>query len=79
MTFLVRQLEEQGLIARRTHPKDQRAVLLRLTPRGRRVADNVIAAMADADKAIVVHVRRRDRQAAERLLLRLQRAVESVT
>ena len=79
MTFVVRQLEEQGLIARSPHPSDQRAVLLRLTRRGREIADQVIAAMAEADATIVAHLNQRDRGISGRLLLRLQKALESET
>ena len=38
MTNLVDALEREGLVSRRTHPRDRRAVLVELTERGNRVA-----------------------------------------
>jgi DNA-binding MarR family transcriptional regulator len=75
MTFVVRQLEGQGLIARRGHPKDGRSFLLRLTPKGRRLADRMIRAVADADAVLAAHLGRRDSQVAIALLGRLEEGV----
>jgi DNA-binding MarR family transcriptional regulator len=50
MTALVDAMEQEGLVARRDHPGDRRAVLVELTPAGLEAADAVlgprIAAMA---------------------------------
>ena len=42
MTALVDALEDEGLVTRRTHPTDRRAVLLELTDEGRDVADQTL-------------------------------------
>jgi DNA-binding MarR family transcriptional regulator len=77
LTFVVRQLESQGLLSRRTNPDDRRSVLLKLTPKGRKVADNIIAAVAETDQRIAAHIDRKDRGSAEALLRQIELAVET--
>ena len=78
MTFVARQLEKQGLVARRPNPNDRRSSLLRLTSRGRGVADRVIAAVAEADSTIATRIPRHERETALKVLKDLQEGVESV-
>jgi DNA-binding MarR family transcriptional regulator len=42
MTALVDSMEEEGLVARRAHPTDRRAVLVELTDAGLRTADELL-------------------------------------
>jgi DNA-binding MarR family transcriptional regulator len=42
MTALVDAMEQEGLVARRAHPTDRRAVLVELTPAGLRMADELL-------------------------------------
>jgi len=42
MTALVDAMEQEGLVARRAHPTDRRAVLVELTPAGLRTADELL-------------------------------------
>jgi DNA-binding MarR family transcriptional regulator len=42
MTALVDAMEQEGLVARRSHPTDRRAVLVELTPAGLRTADELL-------------------------------------
>jgi DNA-binding MarR family transcriptional regulator len=42
MTALVDAMEEEGLVARRAHPTDRRAVLVELTAAGLRTADELL-------------------------------------
>lgn len=42
MTALVDAMEQEGLVARRAHPTDRRAVLVELTPTGLRTADELL-------------------------------------
>jgi DNA-binding MarR family transcriptional regulator len=42
MTALVDSMEEEGLVARRAHPTDRRAVLVELTAAGLRTADELL-------------------------------------
>ncbi len=71
------QLEKQGLLARQAHPSDGRAVLVRLTSRGARLADRMIEAVATADAAAFAHLGDADRRTTERLLRRVQAGIES--
>lgn len=48
VTPLVKRLEAAGLIQRRPHPEDGRAVLASLTPRGRDVMDRATQVILDA-------------------------------
>jgi DNA-binding MarR family transcriptional regulator len=78
MTFVARQLERQGLVARRPNPDDRRSFLLRLTREGHRVADRVIAAVAETDALITTHIAVRDRKVALQVLKDFQEGVESL-
>jgi DNA-binding MarR family transcriptional regulator len=78
MTFVARQLERQGLVARRPNPDDRRSSLLRLTREGRRVADRVIAAVAEADSSIATRIALSDRKLALQILKDFQEGIESV-
>jgi DNA-binding MarR family transcriptional regulator len=45
VTGAVDKLEQQGLVVRVRHPEDRRAVLARLTDRGRQVTEDATAAL----------------------------------
>ena len=77
ITFLAARLEKQGLLTKRPHPSDGRAVLVRLTRSGRKVADQLIQAIAVADTAALDHLGDGDLATADELLLRLQRGFEA--
>lgn len=77
ITFLAARLEQQGLVTKRPHPSDGRAVLVQLTPRGRRVADQLIDAIALADAAALDHLSVDDLCTADGVLIRLQAGIES--
>ena len=77
ITFVVSRLEKQGLLARQAHPSDGRAVLVRLTPRGRRLAGRLIEAVAEADAEAFAHLDDADRDTTEQLLRLVQAGIES--
>ena len=52
VTPLVKRLEAAGLIVRRRHPEDGRAVLAAITPHGREVMDRATEAILDARFAL---------------------------
>lgn len=64
MTTQVRRLEDAGLVSRTTDPGDARAVLIRITERGRRTLDQ-----ARADRAAAINPRLERLSAEERQTL----------
>jgi len=77
ITFLAASLEQQGLVSKRPHPSDGRAVLVKLTRQGRQVANQLIDAIALADDAALTHFRVSDLHAADELLRSLESGIES--
>ncbi len=49
LTGVAKRLAKMGLIIKKDHPKDDRVTLLEITPKGRRLLDNIVA---DRDKLI---------------------------
>jgi DNA-binding MarR family transcriptional regulator len=49
VTSIVRRLETAGLVVRRPHPQDGRAVLAEITPQGRSVVERATADLLEAD------------------------------
>jgi DNA-binding MarR family transcriptional regulator len=64
-------------VIKRLHPSDGRAVLVQLTRRGRKVADQLIDAVALADEAALADLSVSDLPTADKLLTRLQAGIES--
>jgi DNA-binding MarR family transcriptional regulator len=52
VTSIVRRLEDSGLVVRRPHPQDGRAVLAEITPAGRELVEQATADLVDADFAL---------------------------
>ena len=52
ITSIVQRLEAAGLVTRRPHPDDGRAVLCAITDRGREVVEAATAELVDADFAL---------------------------
>lgn len=52
VTSIVRRLEAAGLVVRRPHPEDGRAVLAEITPTGRSLVEAATADLIDADFAL---------------------------
>lgn len=77
ITFVVSQLEKQGLVVKNRHPGDGRAVLVGLTRRGRRIADELIDAVARADAAAFGGSDALEQDQAQTVLRRLQAGIES--
>jgi DNA-binding MarR family transcriptional regulator len=52
ITSIIRRLEAAGLVVRRAHPDDGRAVLAEITDRGRRLVEVATRDLVDADFAL---------------------------
>jgi MarR family transcriptional repressor of emrRAB len=68
---VVKRLEREGLVRRDADPDDGRAVVLHLTPAGRRAARRVLAARRAALEPLLAPLDDRDAAALERVLERL--------
>jgi DNA-binding MarR family transcriptional regulator len=68
---LADRLERRGLVERRRSEQDRRAVALRLTPAGRRTADEALAARAHAVGAALATLDTSQRRALEGMLERM--------
>ncbi len=77
ITFIVSQLEKQGLLVKNRHPGDGRAVLVSLTPRGHQVAGELMDAVAHADEAAFGDSDAIEQDGAQSVLRRLQASIES--
>jgi DNA-binding MarR family transcriptional regulator len=71
MTSRLDRLQRAGLITRTSSPTDRRAVLVRLTPRGERLAEQALHAVIAADEAFLEPLSQRQRDAIAALLKRL--------
>jgi DNA-binding MarR family transcriptional regulator len=82
VSALVGRLERAGHVARRTHPRDKRRALLRLTPTMRTRAaeswaplvtdiDAIVAGLSDHERALIADIVTRFAQAIERRVERL--------
>jgi MarR family transcriptional regulator, negative regulator of the multidrug operon emrRAB len=68
---LADRLERRGLVERRRSDRDGRAVALRLTPAGRRAADEAQAVRADAVDTAVAALGKDERRALDGMLERM--------
>jgi DNA-binding MarR family transcriptional regulator len=68
---LADRLQERGLVERRRSERDGRAVALRLTPAGRRAADEALAARASAIDDVLAPLDATERRALEAMLERM--------
>jgi DNA-binding MarR family transcriptional regulator len=68
---LADRLERRGLVERRRSERDGRAVALRLTPAGRRAADEAQAARADTVDTALAALSKDERQALDGMLERM--------
>ena len=68
MTKRLDRLAEAGLVERRPDPSDRRGVLVKLTPRGKTVIDNAVAAHLGNEERILRSLGAADRRALDGLL-----------
>ena len=66
VTSIVRRLEAAGLVERKAHPEDGRAVLAEITDAGRALVEVATRDLVDADFALERALRRRPRDGLDR-------------
>lgn len=79
ITFVAARLERQGLLSKRSNPADGRAVLVQLTRKGRKVANELIDAIAHADTAALGAFDANELSAINSVLTSLQNRFETTT
>src|SRR5213079_2403782 len=70
-TYVVKKLEERGLMRRRTCAEDQRVIFGELTAKGRALIDEVFPAHVDRLRNVLAGLSVPEKHAATRLLRRL--------
>lgn len=76
ITSRLDRLEQRGLISRVADPDDRRGVLIELTENGEQLAARAVAAYADSQKDVLGSLDEQELQTLERLLRKLQTALE---
>lgn len=71
---VVATLERKGYVARVAHAEDRRAVVLTVTPAGRKLHDRIRKDLVAEERALLADFEPEVRKAAPKLLLRLARA-----
>jgi DNA-binding MarR family transcriptional regulator len=71
MTTRLDKLGSRGLVERRTDPQDGRAVIVSLTPAGRRVVDAALLALLRREQALLAGLGSQDQQRLADLLRRI--------
>jgi len=78
-TYVVKKLEERGLMRRRTSAEDQRVVFGVLTPKGRALMDKVFPAHVDRLRQVTAGFSAPEKRAAAQLLRRLSAQARRTT
>jgi MarR family transcriptional regulator, 2-MHQ and catechol-resistance regulon repressor len=78
-TYVVKKLEERGLLRRRTSAEDQRVVFGELTPKGRALMDKVFPAYVDRLRFVMAGLSASEKRTAARLLRRLSQHARQAT
>jgi len=72
LSNLLKRLEKQHFITRKSNPRDGRGVFVYLTPHGRQIVDEAIPRVAATELHLVRKLNARDRTALVRLLQRMR-------
>jgi MarR family 2-MHQ and catechol resistance regulon transcriptional repressor len=78
-TYVVKKLEQRGLIRRKTCAEDQRIVFGELTPKGRRLIDEVFPAHVARLRRVMAGLSVSEKRGAGRLLRRLSQHARHTT
>jgi DNA-binding MarR family transcriptional regulator len=71
---VVTTLERKGYVARATHPRDRRAVLLTATTAGRRLVERIVGDLVEEKKRLLAEFPEEVRELAAELIQRLTAA-----
>jgi MarR family 2-MHQ and catechol resistance regulon transcriptional repressor len=78
-TYVVKKLEERGLMRRRTSAEDQRVVFGELTSKGRALMDKVFPGHVDRLREVMAGLSASEKRAAAQLLRRLSQHARRTT
>src|SRR4051812_30105663 len=78
-TYVVKKLEDRGLMRRRTSLEDQRVVFGELTSKGRTLMDTVFPAHVDRLRHVTAGLSVAEKRAASQLLRRLSQQARRIT
>jgi MarR family 2-MHQ and catechol resistance regulon transcriptional repressor len=78
-TYVVKKLEERGLMRRRTSAEDQRVVFGELTPKARALMDKVFPAHVDRLRHVTAGLTASEKRVAAQLLRRLSHQARRTT
>ena len=78
-TYVVKKLEQRGLMRRRTSAEDQRVVFGELTPKGRALMDEVFPGHVDRLREVMAVLSASEKREASRLLRRLSQHARRTT
>jgi DNA-binding MarR family transcriptional regulator len=78
LTNLLDRMEVAGLVARRPDPNDRRGILVRLTPHGVTLIDQVAAEVGRVERTLVADLTEEERGQLARLLSRLLTALDPI-
>jgi MarR family transcriptional regulator, 2-MHQ and catechol-resistance regulon repressor len=78
-TYVVKKLEERGLVRRNPSAEDQRVVIAELTPKGRRLVSDVFPDHVARLREVMAGLSAADKRAASQLLRQLSRHAGRVT
>ena len=76
---VVATLERKGYVARATHPRDARAVLLTATAAGKRLVERILGELVEEKKALLAEFPEEVRESAAELIQRLTTATRGRT
>jgi DNA-binding MarR family transcriptional regulator len=74
-TGVVKRLEKSGLLMRKSHPRDERVTVVEITPKGRRVLENV---KAEKDDRISRYIKDLSEEDKKGILITLRRLIKNL-
>lgn len=79
VTRLVKQMENEGLVTRRSSPSDNRFTLVSLTPKAHRSIEEMLARRLVAESAVMEGISREDVDCMKRTLARMRQNAQNLS